>query len=349
MHNRLFGRPQPLWSPPDEVGAAAPSPSPPSSSDSGAGASSAPSVAPESPASRGPASPPDRAPGSGSTEADAGGTPGAGGDSFDFIRDIFGDTSGRSVDPGVALETAPQQSKQPKPPEAAPAAPVPPTPPVEVAQKVAEQPAAPPVQQGGQTPQYDPADPHSLARGLVEHEAAALESLAKVFALGPAEIEALETDFAGSMPKLLAKAALFSQTQFLAQLGNILPQMLQRQQQQTQKHQENASRFYQAWPGIDQTKHGEVVNQLGIRYRKMFPEATLDQMIEQLGPLVLTAIGAQPTTMQRAPQASQPGPVRGNGVRAQSPAGFAPANPGQVVQSQQVQENPFQYMGSLSE
>lgn len=343
---RQFGRPQIAFSPPDEVGAAAPASPSSGSVDSSAAPSSPASGAQESPASRGPDVPSERAPDGGTTEAGAGDTSDS---SFDFIRDIFGDTSGSQSDPGVALEgaAAPQQREPQQPPAAAPAAVVPPVAPAEVGRPATEQPASPP-QQG--LPQYDPADPHSLARGLVEHQAAAIENLAKgVFRLEPAEIEALETDFAGNIPKLFAKAAVFSQQQFLAQLGNIVPQMIQRMQQQTQTHQRNANRFYEAWPGIDQTKHGEIVNQLGVRYRKMFPEATLDQMIEQLGPLVLTAIGAQPTTMTRAPGATQPGPAKGNGVRSPSPAGFVPAAPGQVVQSSQIQENPYAFMGTQTE
>lgn len=353
-----FGMPRPVFAPPGEGGSTSSN----ASSTPSSGSSSTPSTPssggsvstePKSPASSSPSATPNRAPSEGAPEAGAGDTPSSDG-SFDFIRDIFGDgppQDGATV--AVEGATAPQTpaSAQQQPPSAAKAAEAPPAaaqPQQQAAPSVAEQPASSGQQQPPQRPQYDPADPTSLALGLLEHQAAAIENLAQTtFKLDPKEIEALETDFTGNLPKLLAKVAVFNQQQFLTQLGNIIPQMLQRQQAQTQKHSANEARFYQAWPQIDKAKHGELVTQLGVRYRKMFPNATLDQMVAELGPLVLTAAGLPPTAMHRADAGQPQGSKPGNGVRSPStpPAGFVPAAPGQVVQSQQIPENPFGYMG----
>lgn len=333
-----IGKPRISYAPPNEGAGAG------GSTEVGAPAGGDTSVVPSgSPADSG--SVQSQAPGSTApSEASAGDT--SSGSDFDFIRDIFGDSSQQEP---VSKEAAAQQPA-PSATEAQPAqatAPAQPAqqqpPPAQLEATAATAQQAAPLQQPGEVPRFDPADPFTLARGLVEHEAAAIEHLANtVFRLEPAEVEAIESDFAGNMPKLLAKVALFGQHQLLTQLGNIVPLMMQRSSEQRKIHETNANKFYDAWPNIDRQKHGELVNQLGVRYRKMFPEATLDQMIQQLGPLVLTAIGAQPTT----PAAAQP--PKGNGARPPQPRGFVPAAPGAAVQIQQVPDDPFGYMGPQS-
>ena len=109
-----------------------------------------------------------------------------------------------AVQPGTPPAVATSAEPSPTPPAAVPA--------VEPkdAQTTEGQQGSPPAgalaPPSGQGPQYNPADPLSLARALQENEAEAIEHVAKtMFALSPEDIGALEADVAGTVPKLLAK------------------------------------------------------------------------------------------------------------------------------------------------
>lgn len=303
---------------------------------------------------------------SGSTSAPAGGSePASGGSSspavplptssvgsdtpsdYGFLDDIFG-----AQGQGAPKSTSPA-TPTPSPTPAAVAQPqAPPT--------VAQQPqapsdpaqAAPPVQataqaqpdQGTQGPQasFDPADPVSLARGLVANYDAAVNHLASgPFALSPQDMEALETDVAGTVPKLLARAAVYMQTQVLTQMGRIIPQMIQRHGEVTKVHGQHVDAFYSAWPSIDKAKHAALVNEMGWKFRQLNPDMPTEQMIEALGPFILARLGLPQVAMTRA-AAAAPRPQRATNGQTTH---FQPAAPGAVTVQQTEVQDPFGYMG----
>lgn len=266
------------------------------------------------------------------------------------MGDIFGEQA--SPTPAAPTAAQPGEAVPPSPPSD----PASPAPTDEQKPQVAQTPAAAAdpsgVQPGttpvvpsavAQSPQFDLGDPHQLANALGEHEAAAIEQLATVFRLKPEELEALETNVGEAIPKLLARVGVHMQRQFLTQLGNLVPRMIQSQQQLTQAHEKNASKFYAAWPSIDRNKHGDLVTELGIRYRKMFPGHSLEDMIQNLGPMVLSAAKLPITgAVVSAPAQSTAGTAT---APAPKPNGFVPAAPGSVVQTTQIPDDPFGYMG----
>jgi hypothetical protein len=162
--------------------------------------------------------------------------------------------------------------------------------------------------------------------------------------LEPKELEELEVDVAGTVPKLLAKAVVFAQTQFLTQLSRVVPLMIQRQAKVTETHQKNLSEFYSAWPTLDAARHGPVVQELAVRFRQLFPGVSKEQMIEQLGPMVLANAGLPIVAMHKG--AAQPRQNGGQQRPAQAKSvGFVPAAPGTVAQSTTVPEDPWSFMG----
>ena len=159
----------------------------------------------------------------------------SGGDSsgdFGFMTEVFGDSETEGLAPPSKAETQPAPTTpEPTQPQPAPEPTKPVVTPAEPA-PASPQPSSPPGVQpttAAEPEKFDPADPISLARGLDENREAAIEHLAQtVFKLEPKELEELEVDVAGTVPKLLAKAVVFAQTQFLTQLSRVVPLMIQR-------------------------------------------------------------------------------------------------------------------------
>lgn len=311
--------------------AGAPSSSPSSAGDGASAVSSAPGSSPGSTSQGLPAS------GDSQPGADA---------SFDFLFDTQGPDPASSPDLSTAPSPAPTATAPQTPPQPAAAQPQPaqPQPAAPDPAAVASPPAQPP-QPAAQSPQsLSPADPFGLARALQENSEAAITDLAQgVFRLDQKDLEGLETDVAGTVPRLLAKTFVFAQQQFLNQMGHVIPAMMARMAETMRKQSDAENQFYSAWPQLDRGKHADQVRELGIRYRKMFPDHNLDQMVKNLGPLVLSAVGlplVAPTASAGAAAArpTNVAPV----ARAQ---GFVPAAPGAVVSVGQPEADPFGYMG----
>lgn len=293
----------------------------------------------------GPGAAPSSTPASTPSSTPSGGEAG-GGQDFDFMTEVFGDAQSGDAAKGAVTEkvTTPEPAPRSEPAQV----PAPAAAPVQAPPDAQTQPSG---QQGSPTQQpettkFDPADPISLARGLDENREAAIEHLATTaFKLDPTELEGLEVDIANTIPKLMAKTVVFAQTQFLTQLSRVVPLMIQRNNAIVKRNDENMGEFYSAWPSLDRVKHGAAVQELAVRFRQMFPSVTKEQMIEQLGPLVLTSQGLPVTPIHRGPAAAS----KPNGGQprpgARSPAGFVPAAPGTVAQTTTVPEDPWAFMG----
>ena len=281
---------------------------------------------------------------------------GADGESYDFMSEIFGQQASQA-EPAVRAPTAQPAVSQTEPVQQPPGQ-VPAAAPVDPAQPTSQQPPAVSGQQGeavtqpGQQqpssgPRFDPADPISIAHGLEEHQAAAVEALANgVFRLEQKDLEALEVNVGAEVPKLLAKAVVHAQIQFLTMMGKMMPQMLARHSAVTRMQSSAEDSFYRAWPQLDRAKHGRLVAELGLRYRQMNPNDTAEQMIERLGPFALSAAGLPLVAMTRAAAGQQQPQTNGQHQPRPQPQVFQPANPGTVVSTQPVPgADAFGYLG----
>jgi hypothetical protein len=157
-----------------------------------------------------------------------------------------------------------------------------------------------------------------------------------MFAMSPEDIEALNSDFVGALPKMLARTVVKVQQQQLMMFAKLVPQILNRYNTDLKKHTANEDKFYQRWPGLSREQHGELINRYAAVYRQMNPQANLEQMIEQLGPMLYMAARVTPPVGQPA---VAPQRVQTNG--ASPPAGFVPAAPG--VASQQQPADPGEW------
>lgn len=240
-------------------------------------------------------------------------------DSLDF-ESIFegGDRdSGPTVAPELPLQTA-------KPPPAPQAPPVQPPQPVAAAQPPQQQPPAPTqTQQPQGTPSGVPAgldvyDPAQLASALVANEAQLTDVLSQqVFNLSPQEVEALETNVVEAIPRLMARVLVQAQKSMLTQMARIMPAAIQRHNTATSAAGTAEQQFYRAVPELNPQVHGQLVYAYGRMFRQMYPQATLQDLIAHVGPMVKVAAGVH--TQQPAQQ-----PPRTNG-RHPPPSPFTPA------------------------
>lgn len=239
---------------------------------------------------------------------------------------IFGDTEegGEDGSPSPA-------SAQPKAPKAKEAA-KPPSEPKASEVEPAAEPAAPAQTQTTSSPAVgtlDAYDPGALASALQANEAVAIQHVADtLFKLSAEEIEALENDTVGAIPRLLAKGMVKGQLNMLQQLSRLIPAMINRHGEVTKRHSANESKFYSRWPDLKPDVHGRDVLKYASVYRQMHPDATLETMIEDVGPMVMMAAKVQPSGVASA----------GNGVQAPSARG-APRGP---------QASPFVPAGSVA-
>jgi hypothetical protein len=326
----------------------------------GAGSGSA------SPAPGAPSSSPSSAPAGGDSSSGAP-TPATPDSDLDFAA-IFGSDDGSpapsadEVPPAAPAAPAPPQPSvqpEPAPARAEPAAvaevgaaPEPQAPAPVGTPDQGQPPAAPPAA-------LDPYDPAALAGHLAASEAAAIEFVAKeMFQLSDSEREALEQDVIGTVPKLLARVFVKSQQNVLNQLGRIIPTMIQRHTEAMRANDMGVERFYARWKDLDRSKHNEIATKYATVYRHMHPNATLEQMIEDLGPMVMMAARVVPSTGapavamgqaageppgQRPGVAAAPQPPAPNGRRP-PPSPFTPAGAGPTAQSRAPEKEAWEAM-----
>lgn len=208
-------------------------------------------------------------------------------------------------------------SPAPAPAVAAPVVPVAPAAPVVPAPAAATPAVAAPAQPGvvapapaagpQEAPAFvpTPAEPGKIAEQFLANEAAFVDHLAATdFKLSEADAQALETDAVGFIPKLLSRMYVRSQAAALNQMQRVVPAMLQNQMRIMQRNSVNENKFYTRWPSIDRATHAETVGRLARTYRQMNPAASLDQMVEDLGPIVMMTAKIAPGA---APNGHAPG------------------------------------------
>lgn len=214
----------------------------------------------------------------------------------------FGSIMSPSPDADQPVVTPPVK---PATQEAAP--PVPPAPATPPAAPAAQ--TAPPAAEGGTTPQapaegaqpgqqptnLSAAEPGQLAEAMRREEAAIVQKLAEgPFALTPEEQTALEENALGAIPKLLAKAHVRAMQNVLQMFSQHVPAMINRHSDIMKKHAANEDKFYSRWTGLNKAQHGEVVTRLAVLYRKMNPNATLEQLVEDVGPMAAMQLKIAP-------------------------------------------------------
>lgn len=328
------------------------------------------SPTPSSPAPSSPAAPaPSGAPSTPSTPASA--KPAAGGlqdappdttglgspsDPFDYDQFFAGDESLSEVGGEAPVVPPPAQ------PGTTPATPPPPAG-VEPAAQQAEgaavvapaptEPAAPPSPQTTEAraegPSLDASEPGSILRSMVANEAAFLGELTKSFVLSKEDVEGLESDLIGTVPKLLAKVYYQANVSALQHIQRIVPATIQRMTAAVERNGAAESEFYGQFPDLKPdasinfagkpTTVRDLTRQYAALYRRMHPQASKAELFAHIGPMVMMAAQVRPS----AAAAGQPPTPLAPLAR---PPGFVPAPSGGASQPSQVELNVVEAMFS---
>lgn len=202
-------------------------------------------------------------------------------------------------------------------------------------------PAVPPTGQQAASPPPTPTEPAEIAQALLapENQGPLIEHLAaNEFQLSKEDLEALEADAPAHIPKLLARTYLKAQANMHAQIARLVPQMIQKQVETMRRNMENENKFYQRWPDLDRTKHGPIASKYAQLYRAANPKATFEDMVEDLGPIVMQAAKITPKPPTTA--------VNGSGGRPPQPTPFVPAQGGPAAPPQPIPEDMWAGMGA---
>lgn len=269
-------------------------------------------------------------------------SPGAVEDAFDFSTFFDGPSEGPTPQPATPTQAKPAEAPPAQPPVQQPVQPAPQTPVAEPQPPAQPQATQPPTQQPVEGPsvpaQLDRFDPAQLAHAMAANEAALTDAVAShVFNLSPKEVEALETNVVEAIPRLMARVLMQAQKSALTQMANILPVMMQRHNDTARGAEVNEGEFWKAWPALNPTAHRELVWRFASVFRRTYPQATLQELVANVGPMVMMMAKVNPA-VGAGYAASAPGrapTAQGNG-RSPPPspfvpaAGSGPANVGQV-------------------
>lgn len=149
------------------------------------------------------------------------------------------------------------------------------------------------------------------------------------FALTPAEIQALEVDAVGVLPKIMARVYYEATVNGLQQLANMVPRMVE--SVVTTRIGENSAEeaFHTEWPNIDpnNAQQMKAVQHFANSYRQMNPRASQTDAIKFVGTAVTQFFG-----LQMPQRANGSGAPRGGTplARPRTPP-FAPAQGGRAA------------------
>lgn len=222
--------------------------------------------------------------------------------------------------PGATAPASPAAQTQPAAPQQDPA------------QTPQAQAATPP------QPNLSPSDPAGIASAMEANRNEIIAHLATTkFALSPEDIQEIETDVVTALPKFMSRVFLESQMAAQRFLAQSVPGMVQNYNKVSQANNDAESKFFEAHKALglskDNPQHRAAATRIASIYRQANPGIALDQLIQEVGPMVAAAVKAsgQPVAPAATPTPQQPRggtPFRpavngGGGVTGQ-PAPIAP-------------------------
>jgi len=221
--------------------------------------------------------------------------------------------------PAVEPPKAPEPAKQAAPEPAKVPVPEPPKEPAAA--------AAPP-----------PSDPRSLTEQLTQHKDALIGAIAQErFKLSPEEMNALEIDAVGTIPRLLAKVYYEAVTASLNHIQNFVPQMQAQFRNAEQANAEAEKVFYGAFPQLDKAKHHEDVMMFAQMFRSTNPNLSREDFIAGVGAAVMAKNRIAPAATNGKGPTVNPKPA------ATTP--FVPAQAGATVKVTPEEPSPWAGLG----
>jgi hypothetical protein len=223
------------------------------------------------------------------------------GDDLDFTPTIPAEKPPLPTEPVVPPVVPPVLPPEPQPAQVPPA------------QEPTQPTTATPVQgDGAAQPRLTASDPWRIAEGLEAHRAEVIPHLAaSKFALTEPELAELDGSPEVAIPKLLAKVFLESQISMQKFLAQAVPGMVKKYNTVSSANEGAEKKFFDMHKALDSSnpQHRATAVRIATLYRQANPGIPLDQLISEVGPMVMATLRIAPGG---APQAAgQPAIPRG--------------------------------------
>jgi hypothetical protein len=137
-----------------------------------------------------------------------------------------------------------------------------------------------------------------------------------LFAMTDEEFEQFEENPREALPKLAAKATIHAIESATSTIMMHLPTMIQSMSVQVEAQSKATEDFFAAWPALDKSKDIDTIQRIGATYRQLYPNASKEEFITNVGAQAMMALGRAPTA------AAAPGAVTSE---APAPAPHRPA------------------------
>ena len=288
-----------------------------------------------------PASPPSAVP-----PAPAESNEGSAGDGFDwgeFADELTGDSGGSEADEGGSASPAsggeePAAPSEPKAPE--PGSEEPPKPKEEEVAEPQEPPAetleeeTPPLETPRAEEEPTQPTPEDVASQREEQRQAALARLKEAYKLSDQQVDDWEINSADMLPEVAAQLHMNVFEQVFNAVTQQLPQMVRQINSMEMGQKAFSEAFFTKWPKL--ADHAELVNKYLQAYGSVYPNATHEQLINDVGMQASVALklpidGLPPGDGAAAAPAESPKPKR--------EVPFSPAQPGGGTASAPTQSN----------
>ena len=175
--------------------------------------------------------------------------------------------------------TPPANTEPPKAPEAtkAPEAPAVTPDPSKAPVPAAQVPAAPAATAQVPTePAAPQEDPQKVYEGL-------RTQLTDYYKLSDDQVQLLHSEPEKVLPLMAANLALDLQQAFTLQLQRGLPAMVQSVLRTQQRSEQGEKSFFDKWPQLTKPEYRETIQRLGQTYRQLYPAASAEQFIREVG------------------------------------------------------------------
>lgn len=193
-------------------------------------------------------------------------------------------------------------------------------------------------------PTLNPADSFRQLHHLIEQQQPQIEKLVadQAYQLSAEELEGIQTEPEKVLPTLMARVHMNAVKGVLRHVAQQLPAAVGAMIEAKEVNRRLEDQFYSAWPQLDRNADDSTVRTMAAMYRRMNPQATLDDMIRVVGAQAVVALGKQGAPARaRSPQA-QPAaqPRRAVPFVPAAPASAAPpqarAQPGEWERLAQI-------------
>lgn len=218
-------------------------------------------------------------------------------------------------------------------PAVVPPKPVPEVPPVVPAAAAIPPPTAPPVPPvvppaqapapttqppAGEAPPQalSPSDPVAIATAIEQNREAVIAHLSQTkFALSDEDVQELETDVVKAVPKIMSRVFIEAQMSMQKFLAQAMPGMMKSYSTVTKANDDAEKTFFDTHKDLDikNAQHRSTAIRIATVYRKANPTIPLDQLIQEVGPMVRMALQMAPPAAPSAPSAAPaiPGQPKG--------------------------------------